>query len=514
MRYNILVGGEAGQGINTIAELISKVLTNLGYYVFNYNDYPSLIRGGHNFNIVAFSNNPISSFDSKIDILLSIDEKTEKIHKKNLNKKAIVIKGKNFEDLEKNKNIAVLGFLFNYLGIEKEKLKNLLEEKFDNKDIIKAGDKGYDFFNLKKRLYLKELKNKINYLDGSKGVALGAINSDLNYYFAYPMTPATGVMKELAISEKYEKNSLKVIQPENEIAVINSGLGASYAGANVMIGTSGGGFDLMSEGISLQGMAEVPLVIYLASRSGPASGVPTYTSQADLDIALRAGHGEFPRIVIAPGDALECIEKTNEAFYLSNKFNCLSIIFSDKLLAESYYSFSEKFPKFKKIKFNRNIPGKENFAVKVSSYESDKKGNTTEKAEIIEKNANFRLEKYNNIKKECEKFEMFKIYGNKKSKNLIIGFGSVKGAIIDSIQNLDCKFLQILYIKPMSKQIKKELEKSKNLILVENNLTGQLGRLIREKTGIKIPEKSRILKYDARPFFRNELKKEIKKRLK
>lgn len=513
MRCNILVGGEAGQGINTIAELISKTLINRGYYVFNYKDYPSLIRGGHNFNIIAFSEKKISSCDAEIDILVSIDENTEKIHKNYLNKKAIIIRGKNFEKLKKNKNIAVLGFLFNYLGIEKKDLFKLLKDKFKNNTAIKAGEIGYNSFNLKKRLYLKKLKNKINYFDGSKGIAIGASNSNLNYYFAYPMTPATGVMKELAIIEK-SKNNLKVIQPENEIAVINSGLGASYAGANIMIGTSGGGFDLMSEGLSLQGMAEIPLVVYLASRSGPASGVPTYTSQADLNIALRAGHGEFPRLVIAPGDALECIEKTNEAFYLSNKFNCLSILFSDKHLAESYYSFSEKLPKFKKIKINREIPGKNNSVIKVSSYESDKKGNTIENADLIAKNAELRLEKYRNIQKECEKFEMFKIYGNKKSKNLIISFGSTKGAILDAIKDLDCKFLQILYIKPMSKKIKKEIKSSKNIILIENNLTGQLGRVIKEKTGVLIKEKSRILKYDARPFFRDELKKQISKRLK
>jgi len=109
---------------------------------------------------------------------------------------------------------------------------------------------------------------------------------------------------------------------------------------------------------------------------------------------------------------------------------------------------------------------------------------------------------------------MLKIYGNKKSKNLILGWGSTKGVILDSIENLDCKFLQLLYLKPISDNLKKELEKAENIILIEYNSTGQLGRIIKEKTGIKIPEKNRILKYDARPFSSNELKNEIKKRLK
>jgi 2-oxoglutarate ferredoxin oxidoreductase subunit alpha len=314
------------------------------------------------------------------------------------------------------------------------------------------------------------------------------------------------------MAELQTKQGFMVFQPENEISVVNMAIGASFAGAKAMIGSSGGGYDLMAEGLSLQGQSEIPLVVYLASRPGPSTGVPTYTCQSDLDIALRAGHGEFPRIVIAPGDPIESIEKTNEAFYLSQKFGTLVILLSDKHLAKGEYSFDTQPNKLLKVEVKRKVPGEG--IVKRSSYEHDKDWNTAEDTETIRKNADARIAKYGKIKKELEekKIEMIKIHGNKNSKNLIVGWGSTKGAILDAIKDLDVKFLQVLYLKPISNQIRKEIEKAKKVILIENNLTGQLGRLIREKTGISIKE--RILKYDGRPFVSDKLKQEIVKRLK
>ena len=277
-------------------------------------------------------------------------------------------------------------------------------------------------------------------MTGSHAIAVGAVNSGIDLYIAYPMTPATGVMHELAGMQKNNKHM--VFEAENEIAVVNSALGASFAGAKTMIGTSGGGYDLMCEGLSLQGMSEVPLVVYLASRPGPGTGVPTYSTQSDLDIALRGGHGEFPRVVIAPGDPSEAIEKTNEAFYLAQKFNSLAIVLSDKHVAESEFSSDGELKKPLKIKVTRKVPG-EGF-VKANSYEHDKFGNTTESAEITGKNADARIKKYSEIKKECKKFEMIKIHGKKNSKNLVIGWGSTKGAILDAIDGEDYKFLKVM----------------------------------------------------------------------
>lgn len=510
MRGEILIGGNAGQGINKLSEIISEVISQRGYFVFNQRDYQSLIRGGHNFNIISFSDKKISSHTSKVDILVALDNQTIETHKKELKKGGTVLSYALFEkeNLKKDLNIALSGAIIKILGIEEKYLLEKIKEDFEDEKIIQDAKIGYCQKSLKVKYNLKKLNNKIKLMSGSEAVAVGALNSELNLYLSYPMTPATGVMNELA--KEQVKNNLIVFQAENEIAVVNSALGASFAGANVMIGTSGGGFDLMSEGLSFQGISELPLTVYLASRPGPGTGVPTYTSQADLDIALRAGHGEFPRIVVAPGDSLECIEKTNEAIYLANKFNTLSIILSDKHLAEAVFSYVEEPNKSLRIQKNRKVPGKD--FVKASSYEHDKFGNTIEEPELTKKNADERLRKYEEIKKECKKFDMIKIHGKKDSKNLVVGWGSTKGAILDAIADLDAKFLQVIYFKPMSDEIRKHLENAKRIILVESNVTGQLGRLIREKTGIKISDK--ILRYDARPFASDELKEEIARRLK
>ena len=513
MKLNILIGGKAGQGINSVSEIISEILAELGYFTFNYRDYQSLIRGGHNFNVLCVSNERVGSVESKVDIIVALDEKTNEIHKNELKKDGLIIDFKKFENEGRNLNVALAGALIKILGVDKKILTEHIKERY-GEDAVKSSEKGFN--SVSSKFNLERLKNKIAIKTGSSGVCNGALNSNINLYLGYPMTPATGVLHELASKEN---NNFKVFIPENEIACVNQALGASFAGAKVMIGTSGGGFDLMTEGLSFQAMSEIPLVVYLASRPGPGTGVPTYTMQDDLDVALHGGHGEFPRVVIAPGDPIECEEKTNEAFYLSEKFNSLSIILSDKHLAESEFSSDRKPNKIIPIKTNRKIPGKE--IVKANSYEHDEKGNTTESAEITKQMADLRMRKYEEIKKECKKFQMIKIYGNKNAKNLIIGWGSTKTVILDASDAIDdsikkignYKFLQVLYLKPLSDEIKTEIEKTMKaggkVILIENNVTGQLGRLIREKTGIKIPIENRILKYDSRPFFADELKQKI-----
>ena len=515
MRLNILIGGKAGQGINKISEIVSKVLVDYGYFIFNYRDYPSLIRGGHNFNVLSISNEKIGSMESKIDIIIAMDENTIKVHEKDLKKDGLVIGFEKFVDLGRNLNVALAGALIRVLGIEEKALENEVEEQFHNKDSNKAAELGYN--SQKEKFNLKKLDNKITIMTGTNGISQGAINSKLDLCIMYPMTPATGVFHELA--GRAQEEGFTVFQPENEIAVVNAALGASFAGAKTFIGSSGGGYDLMTEGLSFQGQSEIPLVCYLCSRPGPGTGIPTYTSQADLDIALRGGHGEFPRVVIAPGDPIECIEKTNEAFYLAEKFNALSIILSDKHLAESEFSSDRKPNKIIPVNVNRKIPGKE--IVKASSYESDNAENTTESGEIAKQNAEDRLRKYEDIKNELHKFQMIKIFGNKNAKNLIIGWGSTKTVILDALDSIDhsikkignYKFLQVLYMKPLSNQIGEEIKKTQQaggkVIIIENNVTGQLGRLIREKTGISI--KNQILRYDGRPFTSDELKQEILK---
>ena len=494
MKLNILFGGKAGQGINIIGHIVAEVLVKQGYYIFQSRDYQSLIRGGHNFNVLTVSDKPVNSNEIKIDILVSMDSKTSKIHKNELKENAIILQ-------EEKENMYFAGQLIKLLGIDFNLLKEELKKIRNFKENLEHAAEGYS--KSEKKFNFPKQQLNLSILDGNKAAAQGAINSEIKFYFAYPMTPATGLMNELA--SRQVENNLIVFQSENEIAAINSALGASFAGARAMTGSSGGGFDLMTEALSLQGQTEIPLVVYLASRPGPSTGVPTYTSQADLNVALYAGHGEFPRIVVAPGNPEETIEKTNEAFYLAEKFKTLAILLTDKHLAESEYTMSEQPNQTIQIKINRNLPGKK--IVKASSYEHDEQGLTTESSELTIKNADARIEKQNQIKNEIENLQPVKIHGNQNSKNLIISWGSTKGAILDAIQDLDIKFLQILYIQPLSTKVKEELQKVNKIILIENNSTAPLADLITQKTGIEI--KNKILKYDGRPFLSDELKKQI-----
>ncbi len=494
MRLNILFGGEAGQGPNILTNILGQALVKQGYYVFYSRDYQSLIRGGHNFNVLTFSDKPVYSNDSQIDILVALDENTETIHKDALKKKSVVLKGH-------DENMYYSGRLFKLLGLNfgvlEQELKEL-EKRFEEN--MKEAKKGYE--DERERICeLKHGKGYAVFMNGNQGLAEGAVKSGLDIYYAYPMTPATPLLGELA--ERQEEKNILVLELENELAVINAGVGSAMTGAKTMVGTSGGGFDLMTEGLSLTGMAEVPLVIYLSQRPGPATGVATYTAQGDLNIARHSGHGEFNRVVLAPGEPKECQELISQAFYLSQIFGIPSIIISDKHLGESFYTLSKK-PNTKQQRKHGTISID-------NSYEKDKERSPTNDSKIIKENIEARIKKKKEIEKETQKFERAKVYGKKHSQNVIVSWGSPKGAILDAIEGLDVKFIQILYIEPFA-DIKKELEK-KNVILIENNATGLLGGLVAEKTGIFIEDKNKILRYDGRPFLCDELKKEIEGRL-
>jgi len=545
MEKTILIGGKAGRGTAVTSHFVGKLFCSLGYYVFNYRDYPSLIRGGHNFNVLRISDKPVFSHKNKYDVILAFDQKTIDLHKKDLKKQGFVLGA---ESLKAKKLISInvktilskldaspiiendimIGWLAKYFGIEKKALLTEAKKVFKGKKkalIIKAIEIGYGLAE-KKENFKKKGPGKY-FISGSSAIGVGALASGLDVYIAYPMTPATPVLHFLA--GKQLKHNALVLQVENEIAVINAALASSFTGAKTMVGTSGGGLALMSEAISLAGIAELPIVIYLAQRTGPATGVPTYTAQSDLKFAVNAGHGEFTKVVVAPGDAQESITRTQEAFYLAAKHQVPVIIVGDKHVAESDYSSSKlkissisnkrflvenpdkNYKRYKITKSGlspRAVPG-QGPKIRATSYEHDEYGYTIEGAEKTVKMVDKRARKEKNIEKEVGALKPTSVYG--KGKNLLIGWGSTKGAILDSLSELkDYRFLQVSYISPFPKKaVEREIKKSKKVILVENSSTGLLADIIAEKTGIIIKEK--ILKYDGRPFSPEDIIKKIKK---
>ena len=545
-KFSILIGGEAGQGVAKTSLSISKALTQIGYYVFVYRDYPSLIKGGHNFDVVTISNKPVYSQESQYDLIIAFNEDTIIRHQKFLKKGGFILGGKGLKspklvgiDLEeslqriKTSNTVVgnnilAGYFFKMYGLPLDPLlkatNNILGK---NTTIQSALKEGYKIAQSSKEFIKPSSTKKKYFLSGSEAVGSGAIASGLDIYIAYPITPATPVLHFLA--KRQIKNKFLVLQLENEIGVANAALGASFGGAMTMIGTSGAGLSLMSEAMSMQGMSEIPLVVYLSQRTGPATGIPTYSSQGDLKLVLNIGHGEFPRIVIAPGDPNETFERTIEAFYLAYKYRMLVLLLLDKHLSESYFTFDEigkpkvkpkrfileKLPKdYKSYKITKDgvspraVPG-QGPVVRATSYEHNEYGYTIEDEKWAVKMNDKRFSKLPYLRKEINKLNPTSIYG--KGENLIIGWGSTKGAIIDSLPQLpNCRFLQISYISPFPSEIvSSEIKKSKKVILVENNATGLLGDVVSEQTGFIV--KNKVLKYDSRPFTTDDVIKGVKK---
>ncbi|BFI73793.1 2-oxoacid:ferredoxin oxidoreductase subunit alpha [Nanoarchaeota archaeon] len=540
---NILVGGQAGQGIEFSADIISRVFIKLGYNAFNYRWYMSLIRGGHGYNIVTISkDNLYSYYDSDFDYIIAFDQNTVNLHKNKLKEDGIIFGAKNivsnkkvdvdtsyyikkYNINRKYENTIVLVAFFKYLGIDKDIVKDVMEKKIKDPEELKIIDYIYQDFNLEDKKVEKEDYKKKFYLSGSEGIALGAIAAGLDIYVAYPMTPASPVLHILAsLKDKY---NLITYQPDNEIGAINIALGASYAGAKVMVGSSGGGIDLMSEAISLAGMSETPIVILWAQRYGPSTGMATHTDQSDLLEALNVGHGEFPRIVVAPGDPAEAFERTIEIFHLAYKYNTVGIILSDLFLGESKATLDKIYVPnieisryidldppvdYKHYKITENgyqlraIPGF-NAIVKSVSYEHDEYGIETEDHQMGQKMSEKRLRKTREIEKEVKDFEPYKIYGD--GNKLIISWGSNKMPILEALKYLKgWRFLQISYLSPFPKEIKYLIEEAKDSVIIEHNLTSQLGRLIREELGIEVENK--ILKHSGEPFTPLEIVQKIK----
>lgn len=517
MKFNLIVGGKAGAGIEALSSLISSSLVKAGFYVFTSRDYQSLIRGGHNFNFISFSDKEVHSEEEQIDLLIAFDENSYQQHKGKLRGEKIVFtsdkrvaEGKAiFLDINKlglAGNMAFAGALFKIFSLDKKilfkKIEQMFSEKFaklDKEVVEQFYSQDYDV-----NVVLPQAKQNKELMNGAQAIVQGAIEAGMERYFGYPMTPSTSVLTMLA--QKQKEQQYKVIMPENEIAIINMALGASFAGRKVMVGTSSGGFDLMTEGLSLQGISELPLVMHLAQRTGPGTGVPTYTAQSDLNVAVYGGHGDFPRVVFTPGDVKEAYQKTVEAFYLAEKYGVLVIILTDKHLLES--SFTAKLAKTKlKVPVRKEFPGKKVF--KRSSYEHDSAWNTTEDAEEIKLSVERRRERGKKLAEGVESFTNYHLQG--KGKNLVVSFGSTKGALVDAMAELDIMYIHLSCVEPFPREILIYLNEAKKVLVVEENASGQLADLITKNTGVVIKE--RILKYDGRPFGSVELIKEIRRRI-
>jgi 2-oxoglutarate/2-oxoacid ferredoxin oxidoreductase subunit alpha len=550
MEYNILIGGSAGQGLDTVSDFLEKVIKKSGLYLFSNKDYMSRVRGGHNFIQIRFGEDRVFAHKDKLDLILALDENTFLYHKDKLNKDGIIIadKGIKLEDkevlklplldvakglsLSKAFTSVAAGVILKYFSLSLEGIENYFSNKLPedtrNKN-IEAVKLGYNLIESKYKLDGKDLSKEL-LINGNNAIALGAVAGGVNFYSAYPMTPATSIMTYLA--KKQTEIGIVVDQAEDEIAAINFAIGASYAGARAMTGSSGGGISLMVEAFGLAGITETPVVVVDSQRPGPATGLPTRTEQSDLSFLLTAAQGEFPRAVISVRNAEDAFYKTVKALNLADKYQTLVLLLTDQYLAdanvtipkydlsnvkiENYVSNGDELKdgeEYKRYKLTdsgispRMIPGnKKGKVVLVDSDEHTEEAHITEASEVRNAQMEKRMKKLQLIKDEMEEPEFV---GDEDLDILLVGFGSTYGALKDAVDELNNKGKKVgalsfgdLYPLP-EKSLRKYINKAKKIINVEQNFIGQLGKLITQETGILMS--SSILKYDGRQITGHEI---------
>ena len=543
---NILIGGEAGQGIVTIGNLLSKSCVRSGYSIVVTQDYQSRIRGGHNTFCIRVAADEVIAPQEQIDLLVALDRDTVTFHRRYVSPDGLVIIDDSlgvdddsflkvpFKEigLKKFSNIAALGVVCSLLGLNESLVSEMIGEKLgadkagsseENSRVFIAATAWTDI-NAPSSYRLAAPVNTSSgqlMMNGNEAIALGAIAGGMKFAAFYPMTPATSIVLNLVHHAK--KLNLIVEQAEDEIAAINMAIGASFSGAPSMVATSGGGFALMTEGISLAAMTETPVVVAVAQRPGPATGLPTRTEQADLEFVLHAGHGEFPRAIFTPGTVEECFYLTSKAFEMAEKYQGPMFLLTDQFLADSYRAVApfdiENSPTenperpidisspYKRFEITENgisprlFPGVTDNLVVGDSDEHTEDGHITEDLSVRKQMVEKRLRKGEGILEEVIPPDF---RGEDASDILLISWGSSMGAVQEAAARLrsdgeKVATLHFSQVWPLSPgQFMNHLEGAHEVISIESNATGQFSRLIRRETGFHI--KRKILRYDGLPL--------------
>ncbi len=551
MDITILIGGAAGQGIQTIGALLSAACRRAGYFAMAVNDFESRVRGGHSFFQIRISNAPVYAPKTGVDLLIALDETTWQTHQSSLVDQSVALAN---EDYSKAGRVIAAAFdllaketgskLFvntvaaaaglRVLGAEFSVVAATIKDHFSSlkKEMLKknldAAQKGFEKV-ADVRFHGQPLAEpsvpKGNLISGAKAIALGAAAADCRVGAFYPMSPATGIMQHLI--QLSDRIDIVVEQAEDEIAAANMVIGASFAGARAMTATSGGGFCLMTEAVGLAGMTETPMVIVNAMRPGPSTGLPTRTAQGDLRFAIHASQDDFPRFVFAPGTPKQAFEQTRKAFHLSEKYQVPAIILVDQYLMDSLFLQERPFSIDKDVErfivTDKEIPDPksyERFAltdsgvspralpcngealVKVSSDEHRPDGHITENIAIRNAMMEKRHAKLPAMTEEMAPPDAL----HPDAKTLLIGWGSSAGAIKEATeqlrdQGLDAGCLLFSEIWPFPLDAVKKVLKNdeqRKFVAVEMNAGAQFAGILKEKTDICFS--GYVLKYDGRPF--------------
>lgn len=561
---NILIGGEAGQGLATLGETMTKAVVRAGYSVVVTQSYESMIRGGHNTFAIRVSTNEIQAPGEVFDILVALNRETVDLHRGELSPENIVIADADFSPEDPGfvgvpfmelgsarfENVVALGVVAAILGLDQKVVTGVLEDFFAKKsrDEVAANldalEKGFRWASGREkaftRLQVPDNRAPGLMMNGNEAIALGAMSAGVKFCGFYPMTPATSIAINLA--GHAEAMRIIVEQAEDEISAINMAIGASFAGAPSMVATSGGGFALMTEGVSLAAMTETPVVIVVAQRPGPATGLPTRTEQADLEFVLHSGHGEFPRAVFAPGSVEECFHLIRKAFETAERFRGPVFLLTDQFLADSYRSVQrfrlDELPPVNSCagavvmtrRYDhyavtdsgvspRLFPGlseqcgaaySSELLVCADSDEHTEAGHITEDLSLRKKMVEKRLRKLEGIKTEAIPPD---VQGDPEPDLMMVCWGSTKGSVMEAADELRARGLSVATVHlpqvwPLAAEhLAGVLSSAKLVAAVEGNATGQMARLIRRETGFNIEK--RILRYDGLPITPQSILREL-----
>ncbi len=576
-RTAIKIAGESGMGLLSVGHIISRALKDLGFYMTVDREYPSLIMGGSSNVQIEFGIGKVRSLSTKVDVVVALDRSGLLEHIPSIKKGGVLIHGyerSNYIPELKNLaekhgvtvlylparqiakelggssvmvNMVLLGLLWKVLGFDINELREEVTRQFKSKpDLLKIDlkciNEGYKAKGLGKIPIMKIKANKkvpkTILVDGTISISLGAIHAGLRNYYAYPMSPSSGILTYIAKTS--HETGIIVKQVEDEITAAQMVIGSMHAGSRSMTATSGGGYDLMTESVSLSGITETPLVIIIGQRPGPATGLPTWTCQGDLNLAINSAHGEFPRVVVACGDQESSFELIQHAFNVAELYQIPVIVLTEKEVLEKYSTVNvfkqksvpikrglvigkkdleklastDRFALMESGVSKRWIPGSSKTYYYANGDEHYTDGTITENGEEIKKMFEKRMRKEKTIK---DSLPEPIIYGEKNKADIsFIGWGSSKMVMLDVIEEFKNKgikvnYLHYDYVWPIKEKAAiKFFKDNKNVHLIENNFKGQLGERIEVETGNKF--KSKLLKYDGRPFYFDEVISYIKKR--
>ncbi len=568
----VRIAGANGDGVESSGGLLVKIAARNGLKVFGYRGYQSIIRGGHVWYQIRIGDEKLYGHGNKVDILIALNQDGIKNQKNHLNKGAFVIydNTKVNVDLLKGldvkligiplldiavttsgdpimRNTVAVGAVIKLLGISMEAFEQVITSMFGRKgektvkDNIVAASKGFNFEGVVSSYKLIGDGKQRYSMDGNTALSISAYASGCKFYAAYPMTPASGILHWFAA---HDHKGVLFKQSEDEIAAINMAIGASYAGVRAMCGTSGGGFSLMTEALGYAGMIETPLVVVESQRTGPSTGLPTKTEQADLLFVMHASQGEYPRIVVAPRDIDECFTITTQAFNLADKYQCPVIILMDLFISEhietieGFDASSVKIERgkitmtntgggrFKRYEYSedgvssRSIPGTKGTEFIAPTDEHDEYGDLISDAfsgldEYVEMRVKMHEKRMRKMDMMLKNEEYFvpKIE-NPSAKIFLVTFGSTTEAVREAVVLLNKKgfefgVISFNYLLPLDKEKTTAILQGKKLIDVECNYTAQLAQVIMMNTGIDI--KNKILKYDGEAITGEEIAEKVEK---